>query len=146
MCTEDLSVSRRTGFRCWFPGLNGLSFRQWFLICSSLCAVKISASAVELVLVLTSVCAATQFLSMISHSPLKISTPAVELGFSDDFLVCSDAIFVNYLWFCSSLCTLKIWAAPAELVFGEHLWVCSDSVFVNVLWSCSSLCVVKISA
>jgi hypothetical protein len=93
--------------------------------------VKISASAVELVLVLTSVCAATQFLSMISHSPLKISTPAVELGFSDYFWVCRDAVFVNDFLFCSSLCALKISAAPAELVSGDDLWVCSDSVVVN---------------
>jgi hypothetical protein len=145
MCAEDFNVSRRTGFRCWFPGLQGLSFRQWFLICSSLCAVKISASAVELVLVLISVCAATQFSSMISHSPLKISTPAVELGFSDDFWVCGDAVFVNDFWFCSSLCAEKISLSVVELVSGDDFWVCNDVVFVNDFSFCSSLCALKIS-
>jgi len=77
---------------------------------------------------------------------LKISTSAGELGFGDDFSVCSDVVFVNDFWLCSSLCALKISATPAELVSGDDLWVCSDSVFVNDFWSCISLYAVKISA
>ena len=48
MCAEDLSVSHRTGFRWWFQGRQRLSFINDFLVISSLCLLKISASVVEL--------------------------------------------------------------------------------------------------
>jgi hypothetical protein len=60
--------------------------------------------------------------------------------------VCSESVFVNDFWFCSSLCAMKISASSIELCSGEDLWVCSESVFLNHFWFCSSLCGLKISA
>jgi hypothetical protein len=60
--------------------------------------------------------------------------------------VCSDSVFVNDFWFCSSLCALKIWASAGELASGDDFRVSSDSVFVNDFWFWSSICALKISA
>jgi len=68
MCAEDFSVSRRTSSGVDFVVCSDSVFVKDLCFCSSLCALKISASAVELVPVLISGCAATQFSSMISDS------------------------------------------------------------------------------
>jgi hypothetical protein len=60
--------------------------------------------------------------------------------------VCSDSVFVNDFWFCSTLCALKIWASAAELACGVDFWVWSDSIFVYDFYFCSSLCALMISA
>jgi hypothetical protein len=39
---------------------------------------------------------------------VKISVSVVELVSGDDFLVCSDVVFVKDFWFCSNLGALKI--------------------------------------
>ena len=77
---------------------------------------------------------------------LKISGSSVEPGSREDSWVCSESVFVNDFWFCSSLCAMKISACAIELCTGEDLWVCNESVSVNYFWFCSSLCGLRISA
>jgi len=48
MCAEDVSVSRRTGFQDDFWYRWDSVFVNDFLVTSSLCAEKMSASAIEL--------------------------------------------------------------------------------------------------
>jgi hypothetical protein len=71
---------------------------------------------------------------------MKISALAVELGSRHDFLVGSDAFFVNGLGVSSSLCALKISASGVELGFEDYFWDSRDSVFINGFSVSSSLC------
>ena len=73
MCTEDVSVSRRTWLHVWFLGPRDQVFFNGCRASSSLC-------------------------------PLKISASAVELGFKDDFWDSRDSIFVNGFSVNRSLC------------------------------------------
>ena len=71
---------------------------------------------------------------------MKISALAVELGSRHDFLVGSDAFFVNGLGVSSSLCALKISASGVELGFEDYFWYKRDAVFVNGFSVNSNLC------
>jgi hypothetical protein len=68
MCVEDVSVSRRTGFLgdIWVP--RDLVFVNGFRVSSSLCVLKISASARELGSRVDFYATATHFLLMVSAS------------------------------------------------------------------------------
>jgi hypothetical protein len=103
-----------------------------FSVSSSLCALKIFVSAIELVSV-DDFCVShrtsfrwwflhRQRLSFVNNlwvssclGALKISVSAIELGFEDDFFIDNDSVFVNDFWVSSSLYTLKISASTVEL-------------------------------
>jgi hypothetical protein len=59
--------------------------------------------------------------------------------------VCSDSVFVNDFWFCSTLCALKIWASAAELACGVDFWVCSSLCALTISASTVELVPVLIS-
>jgi hypothetical protein len=68
ICEEDVSVSRRTGLLGWFLGPRDLVFINGVWGSSSLCGLKISESAVELVLRMIFGTAGTQFSSTVCLS------------------------------------------------------------------------------
>jgi hypothetical protein len=112
--------SRRTGFRWWFLGRQGVSFVNDFLVRSSLCALKISAPAIEPgsdddLYVGNELFFINDFWVSRSLCALKISASIVEVGFEDDFLVSIDSGFGNDFWVSSSLCTMKISTSAVEL-------------------------------
>jgi len=149
MCFKDVSVSRRSGLLGWFLGARDLVFFNYFWVGNSLCAMKISTSAVELGFL-------DDFLGpkepvfvnafSINKSPCakKMSASAVEMGFLHDFLVPKDLVFINGFWASRSLCALKIWASAAELgsmmISGSALThfssMVSQSAVVYVRWRC----------
>jgi len=128
MCGVDVSVSRRTGLLGWVLHPRVLVFVNDFWASSSLCTLKISASAVELrfedefwdsrdSVVNNGLSVRSSFF------PQKMSASAVELGLLDDFLGQRVLVFVNgFSATSSSLCTLKISASAVQLGFEDDFW------------------------
>jgi hypothetical protein len=142
MCPEDVSVSRRTWLLGWFLGPRVLVFDNSFCSSSSLCTLRILASAVELhfeddmwdtrdeVFVNGLSVRSTLF-------AYKMSVSAVDLGFEDDIWDSTDAVFISYLSVRSSLFAQKMWASTVELCFLDEFLGPRVLVFVNGLSICA---------
>jgi hypothetical protein len=144
MWPEDFSFCHRTVFWWGFVGLQRISFCQLFLILQwfmwpedfSFCRRTVFWSG----FVGRHRISFRQLFQILQSSMwLKISASAAESGSRDDFRVCSESVFVNDFWFCSSLCgklqplnrVLVTISGSAANPFSSMI---SDSAVVYVAW------------
>jgi len=130
-------------------GSQGPSFRNGFWASSSLCTLKISASAIELGVEDFFVTTGTQFSSTVSEVAVvyvRIRCQLQQLNWASWMIFGSRVlVFVNAFWASSSLCTLKISAWALEQGVEDDFWDMRDSVFINSFSVSSSLCAHKVS-
>jgi hypothetical protein len=124
ICAEDFSVTRGTGFRWWFLGLQRPSFRQWFLILQQSMLSEDFRVSRRIrfwwwFLGLQRRSFRQWFWFCSSLCAFKFSASTAELDSSDDFRVCSDSVFVNDFWLRCTLCALKISTSPVEPGSGD---------------------------